>query len=213
MFEIQAPKSKMANAEEIAEEFLMEIAMLRPARRTMPLLVDFVYHQISSLNDEALGNEVLEIMVPRIDQEFFQPPQLQPPQPASPLAQPMFPQLPPSPTASTISIISSQTETSVEEPQELPPPLNLEPQVIQYIPVIPVIHCFNGPHQVHSVTLQIPTPPEGYVNPSGSVIRTQVTSYYPAVPAFLKNTTFDIHVKYQVIASPTQVCPTNGEVQ
>lgn len=207
----------MANADEIAEEFLMEIAMLRPARRTMPLLVDFVYHQISSLNNEALANDVLEILTRRIDQEYLQPRQQQPAPLVSPLMEPEVPQLPPSPAASTISIISSQTIESTTE-EEAPPPLNLEPPAIQFIPVIPVIPCILDPHRAYSVTLPVPPPPPGYVNPSRAILRTQLASFYPSTPVMIKSTTFDIHVEYQVMSSvpqtpQTQTCPTNGEVQ
>lgn len=198
----------MANAEEIAEQFLMEIAMLRPARRTFALLTDFVYHQLISLNNDALANDVLEILVHRIEQEFLQPQQ----QLASPMIEPQFPQLPPSPTASTISIVSSQT---IDEP-EMPPPLTLEEPAptVQYIPVIPVIPCFIDPHQVYHVTLPIAPPPQGYVNPTRSILRTQLASFYHSTPVMIKSSSFDIHVEYQTITAPeSQTCPTNGEVQ
>ena len=192
----------MANAEEIAEQFLMEIAMLRPARRTFDLLADFVYHQIMSLNDNVLANRVLEILAPRIDQEFLQP------RPPSPLAEPELPQLPPSPSASTISIVSSQT---IESTDEGPAPLNLEPPAVQYVPVIP---CILDPPQIYSIKLPVPPPPPGYVNPSRAILRTQLAAFYPSTPVFMRSTSFDIHVEYQVMSTaPPQTCPTNGEVQ
>ena len=184
-------------AQEIAEQFLQEIGMLRPERRTLAFLVDFVYHQIMSLNNEELRNQVLELLGPRIEQAFLQPPL------GSPLVDP--PQLPPSPAASTISIVSSRT---IDSANEAPPPLSLEEPAIQYIPVvaIPCIPCFVDPHHTYYLKLEIPPPPTGSVNPSHVILRTQLSSMYPSTPIIMKSSSFDIHVEYQTI-------PTNGDVQ